>query len=110
MFFVCSNWYLSNCKALNHILDIFGKLSTSWGALAWFHNIWTYGVNIIEYQMISSLKINLNHNCEFQMNSDLPLVFLERSQWLDLMEFIFVSLGLMMGGILKFKWFLSQNF
>jgi hypothetical protein len=52
----------------------------SWGALAWFHSIWTYTVNIIEDQTICSLKINLNHNCEFQMNSNVPLVFLERSQ------------------------------
>jgi hypothetical protein len=27
--------------------------------LAWFHGIWTYGVEVLEYWMISSLEIKI---------------------------------------------------
>ncbi len=30
------------------------------GALAYFHGIWIYGIKVLKYGMISSLKIKLN--------------------------------------------------
>jgi hypothetical protein len=30
------------------------------GACAWFHEVWTCGVKVLEYWMIFSLKIKLN--------------------------------------------------
>jgi len=32
------------------------------GAWAWFHDAWTCGAKVLEYQMISSLEIKLNHS------------------------------------------------
>ncbi len=54
-------------------------LSTRRGAWAWFHDIWTWGANILEYWMISPLKIKLNCSWKFQRNWNVPLVLLERS-------------------------------
>jgi hypothetical protein len=31
-------------------------------AEAWLHDIWTHGAKVLEYFMISSLEIKLNHN------------------------------------------------
>jgi len=31
------------------VLGIFGKLSTRWGAWAWFHGVWTCGAKVLEY-------------------------------------------------------------
>jgi hypothetical protein len=40
------------------LLGLFGKLlRRRRGALTWFHGIWTCGVEVLEYGMISSLKI-----------------------------------------------------
>jgi hypothetical protein len=41
-------------------LGLFGKLSSRWGASAWFHDVWTWGAKVLEYSMISSMKIKLN--------------------------------------------------
>jgi hypothetical protein len=52
-----------NQDASNCVLGVFGKL---WrrrrrrGAWAWFHDVWTCGAKVLEYQMIFSLKIELN--------------------------------------------------
>jgi hypothetical protein len=35
--------------ALDYVLNIFGKLLRRRGALAWFHGIWTCGVEVLEY-------------------------------------------------------------
>ncbi len=70
-----------NRDALGHVLDLFGKLSRRRGASAWFHGIWTCSVEVLEYWMISSLKIKLNHSWKFWRNWNVPLVLVERSQW-----------------------------
>ncbi len=31
------------------VLGVFGKLSTSRGAWAWFHGVWTCGAKVLEY-------------------------------------------------------------
>jgi hypothetical protein len=46
----------------DHVLGVFGKLSTRRGAWAWFHDVWTCGAKVIEYRMMSSLRIKLNHS------------------------------------------------
>jgi hypothetical protein len=48
--------------ASNHVLNVFGKVLTRTGAWAWFHDAWTCGAKVLEYQMISSLEIKLNHS------------------------------------------------
>jgi hypothetical protein len=50
-------------------------------AWAWFHDVWTCGAKVLEYWMISSLKIKLNCSWKFQRNWNMPLVLLERSWW-----------------------------
>jgi len=32
------------------------------GAWAWLHDLWTCGAKVLEYSMISSLKIKLNRS------------------------------------------------
>jgi len=77
------------------ILILFGKLlrrmfqiafllslESSWGGgvqWAWFHGVWTWSVEVLEYWMIFSLKIKLNHSWKFPKNWNVPLVLLERS-------------------------------
>ncbi len=95
------NWGISNC-----ILHVFGQLSTRRGALSWFHDVWTCGAEVLEYWMIYSLKIKLNHKWKFQKNWDVPLVLLERSWWAGFNGISFVRFGLRMPEILNFKWFL----
>ncbi len=49
-----------NWDALDPVLGLIGKLLRRRGALAWFHGIWTCGVKVLEFGMISLLKIKLN--------------------------------------------------
>jgi len=58
------------------------------GAWAWYYDVWTCGTKVLEYWMISSLKIKLNCSWKFQRNWNVPLILLERSWWIGLMEFI----------------------
>ncbi len=70
------------------------KLSTRRGAWAWFHDGSTCGAKVLEYWMISSLKISE------------PLVLLERSWWAGFNKIDLVRFGFRMWEILIFKWFL----
>ncbi len=63
---------------------VFEKLSTRRGAWAWFHDLWTWGAKVLEYWMISSMKIKLNRTWKFRGNWNVPLVLLERSWWAGL--------------------------
>jgi hypothetical protein len=65
---------------------------------------------------ILSLKIQINHkNQVFEdlpfnssaRNWDVPLLLLERSQWVGFIQIYFVSFGLRMWEISNFKWFSS---
>ncbi len=38
------------------------------GASAWFHDVWTCDAKVLEYWMIFSLKIKLNHSWKVQRN------------------------------------------
>jgi hypothetical protein len=62
---------------------------------------WTCNGKVLEYWMISSLKIKLNCSWKFQRNWNLPLMLLERSWWA---RFNGIEFG--MWGILILKWFL----
>jgi hypothetical protein len=70
------------------------KLSTRRGAWAWFHDVLTCGAKVLEYWMISSLKISE------------PLVLLERSWWAGINGIDLVRFRFRMREILIFKWFL----
>jgi hypothetical protein len=61
---------------------------------------------VLEYWMISSLKIKLNHTWKFRRNWNVPLVFLERSWWAGFNGIYLVRFGFRMWEILIFKWFL----
>jgi hypothetical protein len=77
------------------------------GAWAWFHDIWTCNAKVLEYLMIFSLKIKLNHSWEFWRNWNVPLVFLKRSWWAGFYRIYLVRFGFRMWEILIFKWFMS---
>jgi hypothetical protein len=62
--------------------------------LAWFHGIWTCGAKVLEYWLISSLKIKLNCSQNFWRNWNVPLVFLERSWWAGFNGIYLVRFGL----------------
>jgi len=76
------------------------------GALAWFHGIWTCGGEVLEYWMISSLKIKSNCSWKFQRNWNVPLVLVERSWWAEFNGIYLVRFGFRMWEILILKWFL----
>jgi hypothetical protein len=96
------NWDASDC-----VLGVFGKLSIRRGAWAWFNDIWTCGAKVLEYWMISSLKIKLNRSWKFRrMNWNVPLVLLERSWWAGFNGIYLVRFGFRMWEILIQRWFL----
>jgi hypothetical protein len=79
------------------------------GACAWSCDVWTCGAKVLEYWMISSLKIKLNHSFKFRRNWNVPLVLLERSWWARLHGIYSVRFAFRMWEILNFKWFLPLN-
>jgi hypothetical protein len=76
------------------------------GAWAWFHDVWTCGAKVLEYWMISSLKIKLNRSWKSRRDWNVPLVLLERSWWAGFNGIYLVRFGFRMWEILIFKWFL----
>ncbi len=95
-------WDPPNWDASDRVLGLFGKLLTRRGAWAWFHDIWTCCAKVLEYWMISSLKIKLNRSWKFQRNWNVPLILLERSWWAGFNGIYLVRFGFWM----IFKWFL----
>jgi len=95
-----------NWDASDHVLDLFERLLRRRGALAWFHGIWTCTVKVLEYWMIFSLKIKLNHSWKFQRNWNVPLMLLERSWWAGFNGIYSVIFEFRMWEILFFEWFL----
>ncbi len=75
-------------------------------AWAWFHVVWTCGAKVLEYWMISSVKMKFNRSSKFQRNWNVPLVLLERSRWAWFNGIYLVRFGFRMCEILIFKWFL----
>ncbi len=71
-------WDPSNWDASDHVLRIFGKLSTRRGAWPWCRGVCTCNAKVLEYRMISSLKIKINHSWKFWRNWNVRLVLLER--------------------------------
>jgi hypothetical protein len=104
--FVLYQWDPPNQDASDRVLGLFGKLLRRRGAWAWFHGVWTCSVEVLEYWMISSLKIKLNHSWKFRRNWNVPLVLSERSWWAGFNGIYLVRFGFRMWGILIFKWFL----
>jgi hypothetical protein len=87
------------------VLGVFGKLLTRSSAWAWFHDVWTCRAKVLEYWMMSSLKIKLNClSWQFERNWNVPLVLLERSWWAG---FNGIKIWIQnVGDILISKWFL----
>jgi hypothetical protein len=73
------------------------------------YDIWTCSAKVLEYWMISSLKIKLNHSWKFQRNWNVPLGFLGRYWWAGLNGIYLVRFGFTMWEILICKWFLPLN-
>ncbi len=61
---------------------------------------------VLEYWMISSLKIKLNSSWKFQRYWNVPLVLLDRSWWAGFNGIYLVKLGFRMWDILILKWVL----
>jgi len=59
-FRLCSLCHWKALDASDCVLCVIGKLSTRTGVWSWFHDVWTCGAKVLEYWMISSLKIKLN--------------------------------------------------
>ncbi len=104
--FCLYRWDPPNRDASDHVLALFGKLSTRRGAWAWFHGVWTCGAKILEYWIISSLKIKLNCSWKFWRNWNVPLVLLERCWWARFNGIYLVRFGFRMWEISIFRWFL----
>ncbi len=68
---------------------------------------WTCSAKVLEYWMISTLKIKLNHSSKFRRNWNLPLVLLERFWWAGFNGIYLVRFGFRMWDILILKWFLQ---
>jgi hypothetical protein len=67
----------------------------------------TFGAKVLEYWMISSLKIKLNRSWKFRRNWNVPLVLLERSWWAGFNGIYLVKrFGFRLWEILIFKWVL----
>jgi len=58
----------------------------------------------LEYWMISSLKIKLNHSWKFRRNWKVPLVLLERSWWAGFNGIYLVRFEFRMWEIWSFEW------
>jgi hypothetical protein len=99
-------WDPPNWDAWDHILGVFGQLLTRRGAWAWFHGVWTCGAKVLEYWMISSLKIKLNCTWKFQRTWNVALVLLERSWCAGFNGIYLVTFGFRIWEILILRWFL----
>ncbi len=88
------------------VLVLFQNLLRRRGASACFHGVWTCGVEVLEYSMISSLKIKLNPSWKFRRNWNVPLMLLERSWWARFNGIYLLRFGFRMWEILIYKWFL----
>jgi len=106
--FILYLWDPLNHHAFDCILALFWKLWKKRGATwaYWFTNVWTCNAKVLEYWMISSLKIKLSPSWKFQRNWNVPLVLLERSWWAGFNGIYLVRFGFRMWEILILKWYL----
>jgi len=70
------------------------------------HGVWTCDAKVLEYWMISSLKIKLNCSRKFWRNWNVPLVLLERPWRGRFYGIYLIRFGFRMWEVLIFKWFL----
>ncbi len=101
--FVCS--YEIHWTGMLQIVFLVSLESSSRGAWAWFHGVWTCGAKVLEYWMISSLKIQLNCSWKFRRNWNVPLVLLERPWQAGSHGIYLVRFGFRMWETLILKWF-----
>ncbi len=82
------------------------SLESSWGGggcIGLVSYVWNCGVKVVEYWMISSLKIKLNHSWNFRRNWNVTLVLLERSWWAGFNGIYLIRFGFRMVGDIDFK-------
>jgi len=108
--FILYRWDLLNWDASDRVLGLFQKLLRRRGGSAWFHDVWTCDAKVLEYWMIFSLKIKLNHSWKFRGNWNVPLVLLERSWWAGFNGIYLVRSGFRMWEILILSDFYCWNF
>ncbi len=67
----------------DRILGLFGMESSLRGGVhgLWFHGVRTCSAKVLEYWMVSSLKIKLNRNWKCWRNWNVLLMLLQRSWW-----------------------------
>ncbi len=73
----------------------------------WFHEVWICRAKVLEYWMISWLKIKLNRSWKFRRNWNVPVMLLERSWWVGFNGIYLVRFGFRMWEIWILKWFLQ---
>ncbi len=96
------------CVGLLQIMFLVSLESSWWGGVHGLGSM-MFGLvvqKVLEYWMISSLKIKLNHSWKFQRNWNVPLVLLEGSWWAGFNGKYLVRFGFRMWEILILKWFL----
>ncbi len=84
-------WDPPNWDASDWILGLFGKLLRRRGASAWFHGIWSCGLEVLQYWMIFPLKIKLNHSWKEELECAFGVVgkILMSKIWIHLVRFGF---------------------
>ncbi len=104
--FVLYWWESPNQDVSDCVLGLIGKLLRRRGAWAWFHEVWTCRAKVLEYSMISSLKIELNCSWNFWRNWNVPLALLEKSWWAGFNGIYLLRFGFRIWEILILKRFL----
>ncbi len=70
---------------------------------AWLHDIWTCGAKVLEYWMISSLKLKLNCSWKLRRTWNVHLVLMERSWWAGFNGIHLIRLGFRMWEMFDFS-------
>jgi hypothetical protein len=103
-------WYCGSQRPRMLQIVFLVSLESSWRG--WVHGLGSmsfFGLGsakVLEYWMISSLKIKLNCSWNFLRNWNVPLVLLERSWWAGFNAIYSVRFGFRMWEIMIRKWYL----
>ncbi len=93
-------------NASDSLLGVFGKLSMRRGAWAWSDDVSTSGAKVLQYWMMSSLKLKSNRSWKFRRKWNVLLVLSDRSWWAGFNGIYLVRFGIRIWEILILKWFL----
>jgi hypothetical protein len=76
------------------------------GAWAWSDDVSTSGAKVLQYWMMSSLKLKSNRRWKFRRKWNVLLVLSDRSWWAGFNGIYLVRFGIRIWEILILKWFL----